>query len=47
MVAAPTVVIHGATLLSEDVSGPELPAEQATKTPARTAPNKAMDMGSL
>ena len=44
MVAAPTVVIHSATFLSEDASGL---AEQATKTPARTAPNKAVDMGSL
>jgi len=32
-------MIHGALLATEEIDGPELPAEQETKTPFWIAPN--------
>ncbi|CAA7403641.1 unnamed protein product [Spirodela intermedia] len=43
MELAPTVAIHGATLVRLLGSGPEFPAEQATKTPFSMAPNAATE----
>ncbi|KAF4396476.1 hypothetical protein F8388_005746 [Cannabis sativa] len=47
MVLAPTVVIHGDTLVRLTGSGPPLPADPETKTPISIAPNAATDKLSL
>jgi hypothetical protein len=46
VVAAPTVVTHGAALDTEDASGPSLPPATTTNTPLRSAPKVATAMGS-
>jgi hypothetical protein len=46
VVAAPTVVTHGAALDTEDASGPSLPPATTTSTPLRSAPKVATAMGS-
>uniref|UniRef100_A0A0A9HHS5 Uncharacterized protein n=1 Tax=Arundo donax TaxID=35708 RepID=A0A0A9HHS5_ARUDO len=47
MVLAPAVKIHGATLETVPRRGPELPAEQTTVMPQRTAWKDPMAMPSL
>ena len=46
-VEAATVVSHGLLCATVEASGPELPADAATKTPASAAPSKANSVSSM